>query len=127
MLYIDNDGTISLYQGDSGEIIVNGLDENSSYTVYFSIQDDKRNQIGEELQVSASNTNTVTFVLSPEYTDNLVVPKNKPYKIYYYGIKLCISSSSTEDTLFIADGTYGDLNKIIVYPRKVKGVANGTV
>ena len=29
--------------------------------------------------------------------------------------------SSNEDTLFIADSTYGDLNQIIVYPRKVKG------
>ena len=125
MLVIDNDGTISMYQGDSGEITVRGLNENFAYTVYFSIQDENRNQIGEELQISANNTDTVTFVLSPEYTDNLTVPKNKLYKIYYYGIKVCISSSSTEDTLFVADGTYGDLNKIIVYPRKVKGTING--
>jgi len=27
-----------------------------------------------------------------------------------------------EDTLFIGNNTYGDLNRIIVYPRKVKGV-----
>lgn len=121
MLVIDNDGTISMYQGDSGEITVNGLNENLSYTVYFAIQDEKRNTIGEELQISVSNSDTVTFVLSPSFTDNLVVPKNKPYKIYYYGIKVCIESTSVEDTLFIANGTYGDLNKIIVYPRKVKG------
>ena len=127
MLIIDNDGTISMYQGDSGEITVKGLDENSSYKVYFGIQDDKRNPVGEELQVSVSNSDTVTFLLSPELTDNLVVPHNKPYKIYYYGIKLCIESSSVEDTLFIANGTYGDLNKIIVYPRKVKGTSNVTV
>ncbi len=121
MLTIDNDGTISMYQGDSGEIVVNGLNENTSYTVYLGIQDEKRNTIGEELQVSVSNSSTVTFVLTPSFTDNLTVPKGKPYKIYYYGIKLCISDSSVEDTLFIANGTYGDLNKIIVYPRKVKG------
>ena len=92
--------------------------------MYLGIQDEKRNPIGEELQVSVSNSDTVTFVLSPEYTDTLTVPKNKPYQIYYYGIKVCISASSIEDTLFIGNGTYGDLNKIIVYPRKVKGTVN---
>ena len=124
MLVIDNDGTISMYQGDSGVLTVNGLDNTSSYIVYFGIQDDKRNPVGEELQVSVSNSSTAIFVLSPEFTDNLVVPQNKPYKIYYYGIKVCNIDSSLEDTLFIADGTYGDLNKIIVYPRKVKGTVN---
>ena len=124
MLVIDKDGTISMYQGDSGVITVRGLDSTSSYVVYLGIQDDKRNPIGEELQVSVNNSSTAVFVLSPEFTDNLVVPKNKPYKIYYYGIKVCNSGSSLEDTLFIANGTYGDLNKIIVYPRKVKGTSN---
>jgi hypothetical protein len=110
-----------MYQGDSGEITVSGLNESLAYTVYFGIQDEKRNTIGEELQISVNNSDTVTFVLTPEFTDNLTVPQNKPYKIYYYGIKVCISDSSIEDTLFVANGTYGDLNKIIVYPRKVKG------
>lgn len=127
MLVIDNDGTISMYQGDSGEITVNGLDENSAYTVYFGVQDEKRNPVGEELQVSVSNSDTVSFILSSEFTDNLTVPANKPYKVYYYGIKVCVNESSVEDTLFISNGTYGDLNKIIVYPRKVRGTTNGTL
>ncbi len=124
MLVIDENGTISLYQGDSGEITVNGLDENNSYTVYFAVQDAKRNPIGTEIQVSVNDSDTATFVLTPEFTELLSVPKNKPYEIYYYGIKVCISESSIEDTLFIANGTYGDLNRIIVYPRKVIGDNN---
>ena len=126
MINIDKDGTIFLYQGDSGDIVVYGLDKEKSYTVCFEIQDDKRNPIGEELQVSLSNSDSVTFVLTPAYTDLLTVPKNKPYKIYFYGIKACVNDSITEDTLFISNGTYGDLNRIIVYPRKVKGIENGT-
>ncbi len=124
MLVIDNDGTISLYQGDSGEITVNGLDENNAYTVYFAIQDSKRNKIGDEIQVSVNNSNTATFILTPEFTELLTVPLKKPYEIYYYGIKVCVSDSSIEDTLFISNGTYGDLNRIIVYPRKVIGTSN---
>ncbi len=121
-LIIDNDGTISLYQGDSGELVVSGLDSDKNYTVYFAIQDIDRNLIGEELQVAVTNSDTVTFILTPEYTDLLTVPKNKPYEIYFYGIKACETESNIENTMFVADSTYGDLNRIIVYPRKVRGV-----
>lgn len=123
-LIIDNNGTISLYQGDSGEIVIYGLDSEKSYTVCFAIQDYKRNLIGEELQVAVTNSDNVTFVLTPEYTDLLAVPKNKPFETYFYGIKACETDTSKEDTLFIAQNTYGDLNRIIVYPRLVKGVSN---
>ena len=123
-LIIDNNGTISLYQGDSGEIVIYGLDSEKSYTVCFAIQDSKRNLIGEELQVAVTNSDNVTFVLTPEYTDFLEDPKNKPFETYFYGIKACETDTSKEDTLFIAQNTYGDLNRIIVYPRLVKGVSN---
>lgn len=126
MIIIDNDGTITLYQGDSGEIVLSGLDETKNYTVVFAIQDKKRNIIGQELQVAVNNSDSVTFVLTSEFTDLLTVPINKPYQIYFYGIKVCESAANAEDTLFIADSTYGDLNRMIVYPRKVKGVENGT-
>ena len=125
MIIIDKDGTISLYQGDSGEIVVDGLDNEENYTVYFAIQDEKRNLIGQELSIAVTNSNSVTIVLTPDYTDLLTVPSNKPFEVYYYGIKLCVAESSIEDTLFVADSTYGDLNRIIVYPRKVKGTSNG--
>jgi hypothetical protein len=122
MIIVDNDGTISLYQGDSGELTVQGLYTDKNYTVYFAIQDGNRNLIGDELSVSAVNSECVTFVLTPEYTNLLTVPKGKAYEIYYYGLKACENNTSREDTMFIGDGTYGDLNRIIVYPRKVKGV-----
>ena len=127
MITIDVDGTISLYQGDSGELVISGLDTTKNNTVFFAIQDANRNLIGEELQVSTCNSDTVTFILTPNYTDLLYVPKHKAYNIYYYGIKVCEAETSSEDTLFIADSTYGDLNRIIVYPRKVKGGSNGSV
>ena len=120
-LIIDKDGTILLYQGDSGELVVSGLDNSKNYTVYFAIQDVNRNLIGEELQVAVSNSDTVTFILTPHYTDLLTVPDNKPYELYFYGIKACETDSNIENTMFVAETTYGDLNRIIVYPRKVKG------
>ena len=122
MLVIDKDGTMFLYQGDSGEVTVGGLDSTKNYTVYLAIQDSKRNTIGQELQISVNNSDNVTFIMTSAFTDLLTVPLNKPFEIYYYGIKVCESDTEIEDTLFIADGTYGDLNRVVVYPRKVKGL-----
>lgn len=124
-LIIDDEGTISLYQGDSGELVVSGLDDEKNYIVCFAIQDKNRNLIGEELQIAVTKSDTVTIVLTPEYTDLLAVPHNKPYEIYFYGIKACVKDENIENTMFIADATYGDLNRIVVYPRKVKGINNG--
>lgn len=120
-LMIDETGLISLYQGDSGELVVNGLDETKNYLVFFAIQNKKRETVGQELQVSAYKTDNVSFFLTSGYTDLLTVPKGKPYEIYTYGIKICEVDGDAEDTLFVADSTYGDLNTIVVYPRKVMG------
>lgn len=121
MITIDSDGTITLYQGDSGELVISGFDSAKKYTVFFAIQDKKRKFVGEELQVSVNNSDTATFVLTPSYTDLLTVPQNRPYELYYYGIKVSEVGENNEDTLFIGDGTYGDMNYLVVYPRKVEG------
>lgn len=120
-LVIDEKGTISLYQGDSGEIVVTGLDNSKNYVVYFAIQDSKRNLIGNELQVYANKVESVVFFLTPDYTDLLTVAKDKPYEIYTYGIKACDTTNNMENTLFVSNGTFGEQNTIIVYPRKVIG------
>ena len=121
-LLIDDDGTISLYQGDSGEIVISGFDDKKNYTVCLAIQNSDRKIVGEELKVAVNALGSATFVLTPNYTDMLKVPNNKPFEIYYYGIKVCDLDNTTEDTLFICDSTYGDVNRMIVYPRKVVGV-----
>ena len=127
MITIDTDGTLTLYQGDSGELVISGFDESKGYTVFFAIQDKSRKIIGEELQVSVSNSDTVTFVLTSDFTDLLTVPSNRPYQVYYYGIKVSENGKANEDTLFIGESTYGDLNHIIVYPRKVQGKINESI
>ncbi|MGN1153812.1 MAG: hypothetical protein ACI4S3_07265 [Candidatus Gastranaerophilaceae bacterium] len=119
-LYIDEDGTITLVQGDSGEIIVSGLDNKKNYDVYFAIQTLKRKPVVSELHVKSNFADTVTFVLTASYTDLLTVPKNKDYEVYQYGIKLC--TTDIEDTVVIANNDYGSVNQLIVYPKIVEGV-----
>ena len=118
---IDKNGIISLYQGDSGEIIITGLDNSKTGEIYFAIQDKKRNLIGNEIKTIVSNSDSVSIYLTPDFTDLLKVPDNKPFETYFYGIKYCNIDSNTEDTLFVQNSSFGDLNQIIVYPKKVSG------
>ena len=36
---IDENGNITMVQGDTGRLVVNGLNTDQNYTVYFAIQD----------------------------------------------------------------------------------------
>ena len=119
---INNEGMIVLYQGDSGNITISGLDTNKNYVVYFAIQDAKQNLIGNELQIASNKSDFVVFSLTADFTDLLKVSRGKNYALYTYGIKVCDTETKTEDTLIVENGNYGDKNLIIVYPRKVIGI-----
>lgn len=119
---VDKNGDISLIQGDSGLLTITGIDTDKNYTVYFAVQDKNRKPIGNEISVSTSNQSTVVFQLTGDYTNLLTVAKNEPFEIYYYGVKVCDSTSQFENTLVLGDGDIGTLNKITVYPKKVEGI-----
>ena len=118
---VDNNGNITMIQGDSGSLIIDGLNTDKNYTVYLAIQDKNRNTVGNELNVLSNYSSTVIFYLTGNYTDLLVVPKNKDFETYYYGIKICDTTENSEDTLILGNGNIGDLNIITVFPKKVEG------
>lgn len=124
-LRIDENGTITMYQGDTGYIYANGIDTEKQYRMYLAIYNNKRQQVGEEIMKEALNVDRVEFKINIVLSNQLTVPLNKEYETYYYGIKQNEIGTSDADTMFIGDGTYGDLNEIIVYPRKVIGYLGG--
>ena len=119
-MIIDNDGTISLYQGDSGELIISGLEPEKNYTVYFAIQDENRRPVGNEVNVESNMQPTVVFELASQLTDLLEVAEDEETHTYYYGVKTC-TAGGFEDTLSIGGSDMGDKNTITVYPKKVEG------
>ncbi len=121
----DADGTITTYQGDTGDLIINGIPVDQNYRVYFAIQDAKRNFKGSEIMVNSLNQSSVVIHIPAEVTDELSVPLNKSYETYYYGIKLVTPGTFDENTLFVSGGGFATQNKIIVYPKKVEGGING--
>lgn len=119
---VDENGDISLIQGDSGFLIVEGIATDKNYKVYFAIQDKNRNPVGNEIFVNSNNLGTVTFHFTGDFTDLLSVNKNESCAVYYYGIKICDEGSQTENTLILSKGGIGTVNTITVYPKKVEGI-----
>ncbi len=118
---VDEKANITMIQGDSGELIVDGLSTENNYTVYFAVQDKNRNPVGEELSVSSNYASNVVFYLTGDYTDLFTVSKNENCEVYYYGIKICDTLQNLEGTLILGESEIGDLNTITVYPKKVEG------
>lgn len=120
--YVNENGDITLVQGDSGNLVIEGISTDANYVIYFAIQDSKRKPVGSELSVNSNMQDTAVIAITASYTDMLTVEKNKPFETYYYGLKICNSTSGLEDTLVVNDGDIGDLNTITVYPKKVEGL-----
>lgn len=119
---VDEYGNITLVQGDSGKLVVSGLDTSKNYTVYFAIQDKKRKPIGSELSVDSNNASSIVFEIKGSLTNLLTVNKNNETETYHYGIKVCNSEDGFEDTLTVGDIGLGEANTITVYPKKVEGI-----
>lgn len=117
---IDENGNITIVQGDTGRLIVKGLNTDQNYTVYFAIQDENRRPVGNEVNVQSNMQPTVVFELASQLTDLLKVAEDEETHTYYYGVKTC-TAEGFEDTLSIGGSDMGDKNTITVYPKKVEG------
>lgn len=117
---IDNNGNITMVQGDTGQLVINGIPTDKNYTAYFAIQDEDRKPIGNELEVQTKKQPSIVFVINSNLTDLMTVKRDEETAIYYYGVKIC-SEEGFEDTLLIGDSQMGDRNSITVYPKKVEG------
>ena len=123
MAYIvETSGNITLYQGDSIELVINGIPTDQNYKVYFAAQDEERVPVGNEIEVNSLNQASVTIKLLGNYTNQFTVPEDKKSQKYYYGVKLCSEQDQTEDTLLLGESVIGGQNTITVYPRKVEGI-----
>lgn len=120
--FIDNEGNITLVQGDDGTVTFDGIPTDRNYTVFFAIQDDKRRPIGDEVYVMSNNMSSVDISVPSSLTDLLTVKAGQETAEYYYGVKICDEDTGLEDTMILGNNEIGDLNTITVYPRKVKGL-----
>jgi hypothetical protein len=119
-LNIDENGTVYIHQGDSGEIHVIGIPTDKNYRVYLAIRDLSRKPIGNEFMVFSEYQNSVKFTIPSSFTDLLTVSDDEHIAVYHYGLKIC-DNNGLEDTLFVSKSDYGKPNNIIVFPKVVEG------
>ena len=123
MAYIvETSGNITLYQGDSIELVINGIPTDQNYKLYFAAQNEERVPVGSEIEVDTLGQESATIKLTGNYTNLFTVEEDKKSQKYYYGVKLCSVTDDTEDTLLLGESIIGGLNTITVYPRKVEGI-----
>jgi hypothetical protein len=118
---LDN-GDLTITQGDSFELVLNGIPTDQNYKIYFAIQNKERQPIGQEIMVESNLAESVVIKVVGNYTDLLTVEEDSKYATYYYGVKKCSDVDNTEDTLLLGNKKLGELNTIKVFPRKVKGI-----
>ena len=119
---VNSNGDITITQGDSFELVLNGIPTDQNYKVYFAIQDAERNPVGQEIMVESNQEAAVAIKVTGNYSNQLAVEEDSKTTTYYYGVKLCSETDNTEDTLLIGNKTMGEVNTIKVYPRKVEGI-----
>jgi hypothetical protein len=123
MAYIvETSGNITLYQGDSIELVINGVPTDQNYKLFFAAQNEERVPVGSEIEVDTLGQESVTIKLTGNYTNLFTVEEDKKSQKYYYGVKLCSVVDDTEDTLLLGESVIGGVNTITVYPRKVEGI-----
>jgi hypothetical protein len=119
---VQDNGDLTIYQGDSFELVLNGIPTDQNYKIYFAIQNKDREPVGQEIMVESNFASSVVIKVVGNYTDLLVVDEDTKNGIYYYGVKKCSEVDNTEDTLLLGNKKLGELNTIKVFPRKVKGI-----
>ena len=131
MFNVDEEtGNITLRQGDSGSLHVDGIfgeeqpEDGKDWVLYMSIYNRQTRQIIKEMSTKPLD-NQADFAFTPVLTNALQVPAAVKFYNYGYAIKLCCEADKYEDTLAVADKEVGDENLITVYPKLVEGTNNG--
>ena len=114
-------GDITLRQGDNGKYTITGIPTDKNYFAYFSVLDENRNKIGEELVTNTNYLNHVSFTFQPDFTDLFVVKKGEDNAIYEFGVKLKFGVNYIEDTLVIGNKDISAKNTITVLPKLSDG------
>ena len=115
------DGTLKLYSGDTGAFIVENIPTDKDYMVFCEIRNRNGQNIGHQLMVYSEYKSSVTFHIDEDLSNLLIVPFDRKFEPYSYGIKICDPETYSEDTVNLL-GYFGLACRIIVYPKQVEGI-----
>lgn len=113
-------GDMTIRQGNNGEYTINNTPTDKIYNAFLSVVDENRNLIGD-IETTTNAEGYTTFIITPEFSDKLVVKRGEEEATYYFAVKLCYGVNEIEDTLILGNKGINELNKITVYPKISEG------
>lgn len=121
-----------MFQGDTGNIRLNGIPRNRDYDVYFNIiyaTPTSEGSTGYELHVNSNYHSEVIIPIASSISDNF------PVGTHTYAVKLCLrpeypdQEEYTEETVIpplkntsLSPTTFKNKAYFSVYPKQVEGV-----
>lgn len=111
------DYSLSTHQGDSGKIKVKNIPTDKDYKVCLAFQDKRRNFL-DKLFMQSEKQSEVIFCVEEKTTNKFTVAPTVPCEIYYWGIVLIDNETGAKNTPKIGTVKFGELNKLIVFPKK---------
>ncbi len=132
MFKINEDGSIDVIRGDSGDIMLKGLKVPASATnlkLFLSIysEDDDDNDIMNEMDFSLThdngNVNKTVIHIPSSFTDIFTIEAGNDMAEYHYSFKICYdyNGKSYEETI-TKDGNPETKMDIRVYRKRTEGI-----
>ncbi len=90
-IFVNEDKSMWMYEGDTGNIGVTGLPTDKNYVGYFSIYNEETGKIVAELSANVLS-GEATFIMPREKSDALKEGD------YTWGLKGCCTDDDSEDT-----------------------------
>lgn len=100
-------GVLKMFQGDTGDIIIDGIPDDENYYVYLAIRKKDGTLVFDELMQESNYQDELYFEISKELSDKLTVKPNQMCELYYWGVKICHPESKKEDMIFIGNNGFG--------------------
>ena len=109
-----------MFQGDTGNIIINGIPKTRDYRIYFQINTMEGEKLFVIDDITSNYHSTVVIPIGTEISDRLPVGQ------YCYAVKLCYDYS--EETVIpmlrntgSSPSTYKNKALFLVYPKQIEG------
>lgn len=114
-----------MFQGDTGNIRVNGIPETADYSVYFELRSmDGTSMLREPIVVQSKHKSSIVIGLPAYITDDI------PPGTYCYAIKLCLNKGEyvSEETVIpplkntgTSPTTFKNKALFLIYPKQIEG------
>ena len=118
-----NGSTISLWQGDTGELTITGLPTDQDYTVYFGVFDPDSGTILGQVSDTSGASSSMTLSIPASFTDDFIIFPGETSRTFKWRIKR-VDGSGNEYTDSLSGYNYfSNEYDFVLYRKQVEGAS----